>query len=99
MPKQLPLAPGKHASIREIMHFRRRPLVALPEIAAEFGPVARTVLGRQESVLVSDPELIRQVLVTDDWNFTKSRALARSKKLLGEGLLTSEGELHRRQRR
>lgn len=38
-------------------------------------------------------------LRTHDWNFHKGRGLERSKRLLGEGLLTSEGELHRRQRR
>jgi len=37
--------------------------------------------------------------VTNQNNFTKSRALQRAKVLLGEGLLTSEGALHLRQRR
>jgi len=49
--------------------------------------------------LISHPDLIRDVLVTHQKNFTKSRALERAKKLLGEGLLTSEGTTHLRQRR
>lgn len=49
--------------------------------------------------LVSDPELIRQVLVTDHKNFLKGRGLERVKRLLGSGLLTSEKEHHLRQRR
>ena len=50
-------------------------------------------------VLLSDPEHIRDVLVVRQKNFTKGRGLERAKLLLGEGLLTSEGEHHRRQRR
>jgi cytochrome P450 len=38
-------------------------------------------------------------LVTHNSNFVKGRALQRAKRLLGQGLLTSEGDLHRRQRR
>jgi cytochrome P450 len=48
---------------------------------------------------VNHPDLIRDVLVTHDWNFEKGRGLKASKPILGNGLLTSEGELHRRQRR
>src|SRR4051812_49705656 len=49
--------------------------------------------------LLNDPEAIREVLVTKNDSFTKSPALRNAKVTLGEGLLTSEGEFHRRQRR
>jgi len=49
--------------------------------------------------LVSDPEHIRDVLVTNNSKFMKGQGLQEMKRLLGEGLLTSEGELHKRQRR
>jgi cytochrome P450 len=39
------------------------------------------------------------VLVTEHRAFTKGRALHEAKRILGDGLLTSEDELHRRQRR
>ena len=42
---------------------------------------------------------MRDVLVTQDEHFIKGPALRRAKDTLGEGLLTSEGDLHRRQRR
>ena len=38
-------------------------------------------------------------LINKSENFIKGSALQRSKRLLGEGLLTAEGEAHRRQRR
>jgi len=49
--------------------------------------------------LVNHPDYVREILVANQGNFTKSRALQRAKILLGEGLLTSEGEHHLRQRR
>src|SRR4051812_7879145 len=49
--------------------------------------------------LLNDPEAIREVLVTKNDSFTKSPALRNAKVTLGEGLLTSEGDFHRRQRR
>ncbi len=49
--------------------------------------------------LVNHPDYVREILVTNQNNFMKSRALQRAKMLLGEGLLTSEGQHHLRQRR
>lgn len=45
------------------------------------------------------PEGSSNVLVTRQHDFSKSRALQWAKLFLGEGLLTSEGEFHTRQRR
>src|SRR5436305_9004969 len=49
--------------------------------------------------LISDPQHIKHILVTHNKSFTKSRGLERTKRLLGNGLLTSEGAFHLRQRR
>jgi cytochrome P450 len=56
-------------------------------------------MGSQQSYLINHPDLARDVLITNHAKFHKGRALKRSKILLGEGLLTSEGEFHLRQRR
>ena len=55
-------------------------------------------MGGQHMFLANHPDYIREVLVTNNSNYVKGRALQRAKRLLGQGLLTSEGELHRRQR-
>jgi len=68
-------------------------------MAREYGDLAYFRLGRQHVYLVNHPDLVREILVTSQANFTKSRALQRAKILLGEGLLTSEGQQHVRQRR
>jgi cytochrome P450 len=49
--------------------------------------------------LVSTPALIQEVLVTHHKDFVKGDFLQRTKKVFGEGLLTSEGDFHHRQRR
>ena len=49
--------------------------------------------------LLSAPALIRDTLVTNQRSFHKGRGLERSRRLLGDGLLTSEDDRHRRQRR
>ncbi|HZL94966.1 MAG TPA: cytochrome P450, partial [Vicinamibacterales bacterium] len=49
--------------------------------------------------LVSHPDAIEDILVTSAKKFQKGVALQRAKRLLGEGLLTAEGQAHLRQRR
>ena len=79
--------------------FRKNPPVFLQTTAREHGDIVHFRLGPQDIYLISNPEWIKDILVTHQTNFTKSRFLERAKILLGEGLLTSEGEFHRRQRR
>jgi cytochrome P450 len=78
---------------------RRDPLAFVTRLAREFGDIAHHRAGRQHIILLSHPDLIRDVLVGDSQAFAKSRVMQRTKVLLGEGLLTSEGEFHMRQRR
>jgi cytochrome P450 len=56
-------------------------------------------MGGEHLFVANDPAVIRDVLVTHNQNFHKSRGLERIKILLGEGLLTSEDAFHLRQRR
>jgi cytochrome P450 len=66
--------------------------------AEEYGDVVRVRLAHVPVYLIVHPRDIETVLVTNTSNFKKSadyRALAR---VLGQGLLTSEGEFWKRQR-
>jgi cytochrome P450 len=82
-----------------MFEFARRRLPFLVESAREYGDIVFFKVGNERIYLFNHPDLIRDVLVTNQKNFIKSRALVRAKKVLGEGLLTSEGEFHLRQRR
>jgi cytochrome P450 len=77
----------------------RDPLTLLTEMSRTYGEIVHFKLAGERAFLISNPQYIRDVLVTHQKNFTKSRGLERAKKLLGEGLLTSEGGAHLRQRR
>src|SRR3954468_3785614 len=79
--------------------FLRRRLPLMVESAQKYGDIVRFKVGNERVYLFNHPDLIRDVLVTNQKNFTKSRALVRAKRVLGEGLLTSEGQFHLRQRR
>ncbi len=79
--------------------FRRDSLGFLQQAAREHGDIVYFKMGMQEIYFLNHPDYIKDVLVTHHQNFIKGRALQRGKRLLGEGLLTSEGEFHRRQRR
>jgi cytochrome P450 len=79
--------------------FRKDPANYLLKVAREYGDLAYMRLGPQHAFVVSQPDAIRDILITHQGNFTKSRMLERAKVLLGDGLLTSEAELHTRQRR
>ncbi|HEU4563625.1 MAG TPA: cytochrome P450 [Gemmatimonadaceae bacterium] len=69
------------------------------ERIARHGDITHVRLGGRHIYVLRHPDLIKDVLVTHSRHFVRGRGLRRAKRLLGEGLLTSEGELHRRQRR
>jgi cytochrome P450 len=79
--------------------FTRDPLNFLTNVARTYGDLASYRMGGERLYLVNNPHWIKDILVTHNRNFTKSRGLERTKKLLGNGLLTSEKEFHLRQRR
>lgn len=56
-------------------------------------------MGPQQAFFINHPDHIRDLLVVSSNKFVKGRALQRARTLLGNGLLTSEGEFHLRQRR
>ncbi len=77
----------------------RSPLDALTDLSREQGDIAHVRIGKREIFLLNHPEFIEQALVKQGHNFVKGPALQRARVLLGEGLLTSEGEAHLAQRR
>jgi cytochrome P450 len=95
-----PLPPTSRARYPgELLGLLVRDLLALFQRLAAAGDVAQARMGVQRLVLLSHPDDIKQMLVTEQRAFTKGRGLELVKTLLGEGLLTSEGEFHLHQRR
>ena len=66
---------------------------------ATYGELAHFRFRSTDIYLVTDPEGIKRVFAADHRGYVKSQSMRETKRVLGEGLLTSEGELHHRQRR
>src|SRR4051794_3491726 len=95
-------APGPKLSFISSLIYRPgggNPLEFFTTLARSYGDVSSYRMAGEQLFLVNEPQLIRDILVTHQRNFTKSRGLERSKRVLGQGLLTSEGAMHLRQRR
>lgn len=90
-PKQKPLW-------GDLWDFRRDPIKFLTKLRT-YGEIVYFKLGTQDVYLLNEPDYVKEIFVTQAKNVHKGRGLQRSKKLLGEGLLTSEDEVHKRQRR
>jgi cytochrome P450 len=79
--------------------FWRDPIGSLETLARDYGDVVHWTFGGTDAYLLKDPDHIRRVLVADHRMFMKGRALQVTKRVLGEGLLTSEGDFHDAHRR
>lgn len=97
----IPPGPRGAPLLGTMVAFRRDPLAFLVGLARDYpgADVVRFRPGPRDVYLLKHPDLIKDVLVTRQHDFGKSRALQWAKLFLGEGLLTSEGEFHTRQRR
>jgi cytochrome P450 len=81
-----------------------RPFVAdrlgfLTDLARQQGDVATFRIGPYRNWLLSHPDHVREVLVVNAARVRKGPILQRARIVLGDGLLTAEGERHRHDRR
>jgi cytochrome P450 len=86
--------PGK--LLRQFIH---DPINILLTIARKYGDISYFKLGSERVYLINNPDYIEKVLIYDQHNFKKGKRLQTAKAILGEGLVTSEGEFHNHQRR
>ncbi|MDA4121496.1 MAG: cytochrome P450 [Thaumarchaeota archaeon] len=77
----------------------RRPLESFTNIAREQGDIAQFRFGDRTVYLLSHPDFIREVLVERHQDYVKSRSHNVIRRLTGEGLLVTEGEFHKNQRK
>lgn len=91
------------SQIRLMGDFDRDTLGLVESGFREHGDLWQITIGQTQQVMIAHPDHLHQVLVTDADKFTKdvgykdkSKGLAR---FMGNGLVTSDGEFWRRQRR
>jgi cytochrome P450 len=82
-----------------IRAFRRSPIEFLDLLVASGANEVPLRVGSERVLLLDDPTQVWELLTVHARRTQKGRGLVRARLLLGDGLLTSEGEAHLRQRR
>ena len=82
-----------------LRQFMNRRLDFFLDLAREYGDLASFRFGHRRLFLASHPDLIEQVLVTDAKHYVKHFGARLYKPVLGNGLVTSEGDFWLRQRK
>jgi cytochrome P450 len=93
-----PPGPG-HLSPAALRRLQHDPIGSWVDLSARYGDVVRFRVARYTFFLLGRPEFAYDVFVTANGDHHKGLTLQRARILLGDGLLTSEDPLHRRQRR
>src|SRR5260370_21258196 len=93
-----PLAPGRVPIRGHLPKLAGRRLEFLQELRSG-GDIVRIQLGRRLMDVLNSPEAIYQLLVAQSRHFGKGLLFDRARPYLGNGIVTSDGEFHRRQRR
>ena len=93
-----PPGPPNRFKIGNLRSMMNDPLGCMMD-ASEYGPLSNLPLLHEPYVLVRDPELIQQSLAQGHTVMRKDRFTRELDRVLGQGLVTSEGDLWRRQRK
>ena len=91
-PKRLPLLGSLPALSRD-------PLGFLRDLARNYGEIAYTKVGASHLYMINDPLLIEEALVGKHRECVKDAGTRELIPLVGHGLLTSEGDFWRKQRK
>jgi cytochrome P450 len=100
MSKIIRPAGPKGSTIQGVLpQFLSHPLDLLERTAAEYGGIAVLRFLNRRAYFLNQPDYIKHVLVDNSQNYNKGRGSELTRPVVGQGLLTSEGDFHQRQRR
>jgi cytochrome P450 len=94
-----PMVPHAKWIVGHYLEFKKDPLSFLERNAQIMGPVFRFKILHKEYVVAHHPEAVRHILVNQAKNYSRVKSYSFLQELLGQGLLTTEGEGWRKQRR
>jgi cytochrome P450 len=98
---RIPPGPKGHFLLGNTLEFMRRPTLPLMmELARDYGDIAFLRVGGSHIYVLNNPDYIHAALVkhADKLNKTQSAKRA-ARQYVGDGLIVSDGDFHRRQRR
>jgi cytochrome P450 len=104
---KFPPGPPPAKNIIQIMRlasmFSGNPMEAFRKLITQYGDTYAMQFGEERNYMTSNPDLIHEVLVSKANSFQKDRDMKNKKaglaRFLGNGLLTSDGEFWKRQRK
>jgi len=94
-----PPQPKGYFLLGNTLDFARNPLAFLSKCANDFDGIVSVQLPIGKPYLVTHPDFVEYVFVTGSRNFKKGTYYDGTKPLLGNGLVTSDGELWLKQRK
>ncbi len=101
-PLTLPVPPLAPQAFGPLGHFPafRRDVLGFMLACMEAGPLVRLSVPRFQAYVTSHPDAVKRILVDEVKHYSKqTRGFAELRNVLGNGLLTSEGDFWLRQRR
>jgi enediyne biosynthesis protein E7 len=99
VPARVPPGPSRSSALRMLMVMGRDRLGMMTSAAARYGDASRLPVGPKELYFFNHPRHAKHVLADNAANYQKGIGLVHARRALGDGLLTSEGELWRKQRK
>jgi cytochrome P450 len=94
-----PPGPPTTAAMRMLMVMGRDRLGMMTEAAARYGDASLLPVGHKRLYFFNHPDHAKHVLADNAANYHKGIGLVHARRALGDGLLTSEGDLWRKQRK
>lgn len=91
--------PPRTATFRLLYQLMRDRLGLMSSSADGYGDAVRVAIGPKTLYFVNHPDHAKHVLADNAANYHKGIGLVQARRALGNGLLTSEGELWKEQRR
>jgi len=95
----LPPGPKPRPVVGNLIEFRKDQLAFVTGLLRSYGKASTFYLGPSPMVLFTTPEAVRYVLVEHAKDFTIREITQGLRRLLGDGLLTTDGDFHQQQRR
>lgn len=98
-PRRVPPGPSGVGHLRTLWQLGRDRLGMMTSAANTYGDAVRLGPGSRALYFFNHPDHAKHVLADNSQNYHKGIGLVHARRALGDGLLTSEGELWRKQRK
>ncbi|HST49782.1 cytochrome P450 [Jatrophihabitans sp.] len=98
-PRRTPPGPPRTATFGLLNKLTWNRLALMSQAAAEYGDAVRMAIGPKVLYFFNSPEYAKHVLADNAGNYHKGIGLVQAKRAIGDGLLTSDGPLWRKQRK